>query len=126
MDLLEIYADGYGETHFRRVSVELEPNHYAPPSPPLEISAETPADTSLFLVAPPGWDDAFHATPRRQYAVLLDGELSVTASDGERVTMRPGDMVLLNDENSKGHLSRVRGDRPARFLMVGCPDGDYD
>ncbi len=121
MDLLEIYADDDGETHFRKGSVELEANHYAPPSSPLEISAETPANTSLFLVAPPGWDDAFHATPRRQYAVLLEGELSVTVSDGESVTMKPGDMVLLNDAGSKGHLSRVQGDRPARFLMVGCP-----
>ncbi len=103
------------------MSVELEPNHYAPPSPPLEISAETPATTSLFLVAPPGWDDAFHATPRRQYAVLLDGQLSVTASDGETVMMKPGDMVLLNDSDSKGHLSKVQDNRPARFLMVGCP-----
>jgi hypothetical protein len=121
MDLLEIYADDDGETHFRKAPVAFEPNHYAPPSPPLEISAETPVTTSLFLVAPPGWDDAFHATPRRQYAVLLDGELSVTASDGEMVTMKPGDMVLLNDADSKGHLSRVQGDQPARFLMIGCP-----
>ena len=121
MDLLEIYADVNGETHFRRESVEFEPNHYAPPSPPLEISAETPVTTSLFLVAPPGWDDAFHATPRRQYAVLLDGELSVTASDGETVMMKAGDMVLLNDAGSKGHLSKVQSDQPARFLMVGCP-----
>ncbi len=121
MDLLEIYADDNGETHFRTASVELEANHYAPPSPPLEISAESPATTSLFLVAPPGWDDAFHATPRRQYAILLEGEFSVTASDGERVMMKPGDMVLLNDAGSKGHLSKVQGDQPARFLMVGCP-----
>ena len=121
MDLLEIYADVNGETHFRRASVALEPNHYAPPSPPLEISAETPVTTSLFLVAPPGWDDAFHPTPRRQYAVLLDGGLSVTVSDGETVMMKPGDMVLLNDAGSKGHLSRVQGDQPARFLMIGCP-----
>ena len=123
MDLLELYADINGETHFRRVPVELESNHYAPPSPPLEISAETPVTTSLFLSAPPGWDDAFHPTPRRQYAVLLDGELSVTASDGETVMMKPGDMVLLNDSGSKGHLSKVQGDRPARFLMIGCPAG---
>ncbi len=121
MDLLEIYADDNGETHFRKASVELEANHYAPPSPPLEISAETLVTTSLFLVAPPGWDDAFHATPQRQYAILLDGELSVTASDGETVMMKPGDMVLLNDADSKGHLSKVQGDQPARFLMVGCP-----
>ncbi len=122
MQLLEIYADEAGETHFRTLSVAFESNRYAPPSPPLEISAETPVTTSLFLVAPPGWDDSFHPTPRRQYAVLLEGGLTVTASDGETVTMQPGDIVLLNDQNSKGHLSRVQGESPARFLMIGCAD----
>ena len=68
----------------------------------------------------PGWDDAFHAAPRR-YAVLLEGGLSVTASDSETVMMKAGDMILLNDAGSKGHLSKVQGDQPARFLMIGCP-----
>ena len=33
MDLLEIYADEAGETHFRKASIAFEPNHYVPPSP---------------------------------------------------------------------------------------------
>lgn len=122
MDLLEIYGDEAGETHFRKTEVDLELRNFAPPSAPIEISAETPATTSLFLVAPPGWDDAFHPTPRRQYAILLDGLLQVTVTDGESTLMRPGDIVLLNDKDTKGHLSQVQGDRPACFLLVGCAD----
>jgi len=122
VELLEIYADEAGETHFRKSNVELEMRHFAPPSAPLEISAEMPATTSLFLVAPPGWDDAFHPTPRRQLGVLLDGALRITLSDGESVMLQPGNFFLLNDQDSKGHLSQVQGDRPARFLLVGCPE----
>lgn len=122
MELLEICTDEDGETHFRKSNVALEMRDFAPPSAPLEISAEIAATTSLFLVAPPGWDDAFHPTPQRQFAVLLDGALHVTVSDGESIMMKPGDIVLLNDRDSKGHLSQVQGDRPARFLLVGCGD----
>lgn len=122
MDLLEIYGDEQGETHFRKSNVEFELRDFAPPSAPIEISAEIPATTSLFLSAPPGWDDAFHPSPRRQLAILLDGALSVTVTDGETVMMKPGDIVLLNDQGTKGHLSKVQGDRPVRFLLVGCSE----
>jgi len=120
VELLEIYGDERGETHFRKSDVELNLRDFAPPSAPLEISAEIPATTSLFLVAPPGWDDAVHPSPRQQFAILLDGMLQVTLTDGESTMMKPGDIVLLNDQDSKGHLSQVRGDRPTRFLLVGC------
>ena len=122
MDLLEIYGDERGETHFRKTSVEFELRDFAPPSAPIGISAEMPATTSLFLTAPPGWDDAFHPSPRRQLAILLDGVLSVRVTDGESIMMKPGEIVLLNDQDTKGHLSKVQGDRPVHFLLVGCPE----
>ena len=119
MELLEIFADDDGETHFRRTAIDFALRDFAPPSPPIGISAEIPATTSLFLSAPPGWDREFHPTPRRQLAVTLEGEASVTATDGECVTLRPGSVVLLNDTDSKGHLTRITGESDARFLMIG-------
>lgn len=123
MKLLEIYADDAGETHFREIDVALEPRDFAPPSPAVDVSADAPATGALFLVAPPGWDDSFHPTPRRQYAVLLEGRVKITATDGEAVTMEPGAIVLLNDGDSKGHLATVLDGRPARYLLVGLGDG---
>ncbi len=122
MDLIEIFSDTDGETHFRRSPVPMSLREFAPPSRAVGVSTETTATTSLFLEAPPGWDDSFHTTPRRQLAVLLEGSLKVTASDGEALTVAPGDVVLLNDLTGKGHLSEVQGDRPARFLLVGYGD----
>lgn len=119
MEILELYADAAGETHFRRVEIDFAPKEFAPPSKPIGVSGETPVSTALFLAAPPGWDDAFHPTPRRQYAVMIEGEATVTASDGETVEIRPGGVILLNDGNSKGHLTRITGKRDARFLMIG-------
>ena len=122
MDLIEIYADAGGETHFRRTSLEFAERDFAPPSQPIQISTEMPSTTSLVLTAPPGWDKEFHPTPRKQLAVMLAGKATITASDGETIDVRPGAIVLLNDSDSKGHLTQVQGDRDASFLLIGLAD----
>ena len=122
MELLEIYADEAGETHFRKTTVEFEMRDFAPPSQSLAVSKESPATTSLFLIAPPGWDEAYHATPRKQLVVVLEGEVRMTCTDGESVRHRTGDVTLLNDQNSKGHQTVVQGDREGRFLLLGLAE----
>ena len=123
MEILEIYSDEGRETHFRTTDIGAEKRDYAPPSRPVEVSAETPVTTGLFLAAPPGWDPEFHATPRKQYAFLLRGRARVTASDGETVEIGPGSAVLLNDRDSKGHRTVVFGNEDAVFFLVGLDEG---
>jgi hypothetical protein len=108
-----------GETHFRTVATTFVSRDFAPPSPPIGASPEMKSTTTFVLRAPPGWDTMFHATPRKQLAVMLDGEASLMVSDGEVRQLRPGDTLLLNDAKSKGHLTQVRGPADAHFLMVG-------
>ncbi len=122
MQISEIYKDAEGETHFRKRDVDLDLHDYAPPSAPVGLSAETPMTSGVFLEAPPGWDKSFHPTPRRQYAVLLSGRATVTVTDGTAIDVKPGDVVLLNDMDCKGHLTRVQGNKPALFLLVGVAD----
>lgn len=119
MQLIEVFSDSAGESHFRQTEIGLTLRDFAPPSQPIHVSAEMESTTSLFLQASPGWDKDFHPTPRRQLAVLLHGEVSVTATDGETVRLRPGGVILLNDQGGKGHLTQVQGDREARFLLIG-------
>jgi hypothetical protein len=119
MELLEIYADEGGETHFRRTDMPMELRNFAPPSQPINVSAEVPSTTSVFLVAPPGWDEEFHPTPRRQFAIMLRGKATISATDGETINVEPGNIILLNDQDSKGHLTRVQGKEDAAFLLVG-------
>jgi hypothetical protein len=119
MDLIEIFADETGETHFRKTDVAMDLHDFAPPSQPIRISAEMESTSSLFLIAPPGWDEEFHPTPRKQLAVMLGGAATISASDGETIEVRPGSFILLNDQDSKGHLTRVSGEENGSFLLVG-------
>ncbi len=118
MDLIELYADEHAETHFRRTELVLEMRDFVPPSKPLKISRAIPVTEAIFLSAPPGWDDSFHATPRRQLAVVLSGAATVTVTDGETIVFRAGDFLLLNDAGSKGHLTKVIDEEEFCNLMV--------
>src|SRR5262249_28074475 len=120
--ITEIYADGNGETHIRVNPVKLAPRDFAPPSPPMGVSAEMAMTTGVILELPPGWDLKYHATPRRQLVVVLKGSLNVTTTDGTVVKCNPGKVFLLNDENSKGHQTVVQGNEPAALLLVGLAD----
>lgn len=122
MQFVEIYADDDGESHFREHTIPQVSRDFAPPSQPVEVSPDIPTTSTLILSAPAGWDQTFHCTPRKQYAVLLSGRLLVTCSDGDTRTLNPGHMVLLNDLEGKGHLSQVQGPEPATFLLVGLRD----
>ena len=122
MQITEIYADGSGETHLRDTQVKLELRDFAPPSPPMGVSAETSMTTSVFLELPPGWDPQNHATPRRQLVVVLAGHLNITTTDGASTGFRRGDVFFLNDKDSKGHMSLVQGQEPVALFLVGVTD----
>jgi len=119
MQITEIYSDETGETHIRANPVILAPRDFAPPSAPMAVSAEMPLTTGVILELPPGWDPNYHATPRRQLVVVLRGLLCVTTTDGTGAEFGPGDVFLLNDENSKGHQSLVQGEDIVALFLVG-------
>ena len=119
MQVTEIFADDVGETHLRDMQVNLETRDFAPPSAPMGASAETPLTSGVFLELPPGWDPQHHASPRRQLVVVLQGHLNIATTDGAAADFRPGDVFLLNDKNSKGHLSLVQGQESVTLFLVG-------
>jgi uncharacterized cupin superfamily protein len=118
VDIQELYADAAGETHFRVAAVTFEMRDFSPPSPAIGVAADLKPSAAVFLSAPPGWDKVFHPTPRKQLAVVLSGELTVTATDGAVQRFAPGGCFLLNDAGSKGHLTQVQGTANVHALMV--------
>jgi hypothetical protein len=94
-DYTRIWTDADGETHFGDESDPLELADFAPPAPPLGVSAPRPSCGVRFIGAPAGWDSDPHPTPHRQYEVMLAGTCEATTSDGEVRVFSPGDVVLL-------------------------------
>ncbi|MHA1951008.1 MAG: hypothetical protein ACW987_14180 [Candidatus Thorarchaeota archaeon] len=55
-----LYSDENGETHFEDVEIELLPVDFAPPAPPLNLSALIEAKRYGFVNAPVGWYGDWH------------------------------------------------------------------
>jgi len=72
----------------------------------------------------PGADfGAFHPGPSRQYIFDLAGHEEVEFSGGERVTVNPGDIELIEDlPPTKGHRNRNLGPEDRLVLWVPIAD----
>ena len=86
--------------------------------PPLLLSAPLPAEFVVFVTTPNDLRDTRpHPAPRRQLVFVLDGEIEIETSDGERRTFPPGGVVLVEDTVGSGHMTRVSKGR-ASFVAV--------
>jgi hypothetical protein len=113
-----LYADDDGESHFAEVEIDFTLTEYAPPAPPLDLSAVAKAKDFAFMNAPAGWLSDWHSSATRSLFVVLSGEWEVTASDGETRTFGVGSVLLAEDTTGKGHTSRVLGDADSLAAML--------
>ena len=118
IEYLRIFADKEGCSHFETKTIDLEAKNYAPPAPSLNTSIMASADNSVFLELPIGWYGDWHPTPVRQWLVLMSGMCEFEAGDGEKVTRKAGDVVMLDDLTGKGHQTKVLGDESVRIAAV--------
>lgn len=116
---VRLYVDADGESHFSDEEMELRPANFAPPAPPLNLSAFIPTKQMAFLVTPAGWFGDWHPAPHRQFFVRLAGEVEIRVSDGEVRRFGPGSIYLLEDTKGKGHTSRaIGGDSTAAVVQL--------
>lgn len=113
MHVTRVYADLDGESHFADIDIPLAD------SGALGFMSECqPATGVIFRENGPDYDDR-HCAPRRQYIVLLDGEIEITTSDDETRRFVGGDVLLVEDTAGKGH--RTRQIRPERRRSLFIP-----
>lgn len=118
MQYFRIYADGSGGSHVEALAASYAPVDYAPPATPFDVSPPVGATGYVMVRFPVGWVGAPHPTPRRQIFVVQSGAMEGTATDGAVLTLRAGDMLLMEDVTGRGHSSRVVGDDEVLGLMV--------
>jgi hypothetical protein len=109
MQYIRVYADGDGQTRFEDCDVAFTSADFAPPAPPVDVSAPNPASAVLFIRFAAGWTDAAHASPARQWMFILSGRGETTAS-GETRSWGPGTVFLLEDTSPPGHGTTILED----------------
>jgi|GEM_PF-233498 len=124
MHFARIYTDSEGISHLEDLEVELAEVNFAPPAPPVQLSAYTSATQWAFFATPPGWKGDWHTTPTRQIFFYLVGQVEVELGDGTIRRFGPGDATIVEDTTGKGHRSRTVGDVTALQAVVQMPDDE--
>lgn len=114
MTVTRIYSDPTGESHFEEIAINLVDAGAIG-----RLSAPQPVASVIFRENDPGYDYDWHTAPRRQYIVLLDGEIEIEVSTGEKRRFAAGQILLVEDTTGKGH--RTRHTRPQRRRSLFIP-----
>jgi hypothetical protein len=77
-----------------------------------------PAQGVVFRESAGDSDHDWHCAPQRQLIVLLDGEIEVEVTSGEKRRFRGGDVVLAEDTTGTGHRTRTVSSGPRRSLFI--------
>ena len=96
-----IYSDANGDTHFEDLEIPLtEAGSIG------KLSGNQAVSGIIFREVEPSYDWNFHVAPQKQYNILLDGEIEIETSLGEKRIFKGGEVLLLEDTSGKGHRSR--------------------
>jgi quercetin dioxygenase-like cupin family protein len=106
---LRVYTGDDGRARFEDLAFALASKEFAPPAPPVNVSKPVEASAFMVLRSPAGWTDGAHPAPARQFMIVLEGSLEVSAS-GETRVLSVGDRILLEDTTGPGHGSTVLED----------------
>ncbi|GAA4137369.1 hypothetical protein ACP6L2_07190 [Sphingobacterium lactis] len=101
MEIVRVYADEHGDTFFEDVHIPLVDQGDIG-----FLSEGVPVKQVIFRKVKPSYDYDFHTAPQKQYVVLLDGEIEIETSLGDKRVFFPGQILLLEDTEGKGHKTR--------------------
>ena len=118
MNLIRLYADAAGESHFEQVDLDLTLKQFAPPAAAFHISEPQVAKAFLVLELPVGWVGEMHVSPKRQVMFCLSGSVKVTSSTNDVRIIEAGKGLLMEDTTGKGHVSEVISAVPVTQIIV--------
>jgi len=99
--ITRVYCDKNGESQFEDIEMPLRNDGEIG-----FLSDKIPVKEIIFRKVKPDYDYDFHHAPQKQYILLLDGEIEIETSLGQKRTFKGGDILLLEDTWGKGHKTR--------------------
>jgi hypothetical protein len=71
-----------------------------------------------FRESPAGNFQDWHPAPRRQFVIILSGQLEIGLGDGSKHIFGPGDARLVEDTTGQGHTTKVHGTQPCMTATI--------
>jgi hypothetical protein len=92
----------------------------------VDVSARTDVIALHFKETPAHSSFDWHNDPEPQYVITLSGTLEFTTRGGETFVLRPGDVLVAEDNTGTGHKWRLIDDQPWRRAYVVLKPGAKD
>jgi quercetin dioxygenase-like cupin family protein len=119
----KVACDGSGGSRFEDLDVPQTTTPYAENVPSVLVSEALAANAVVFMTLPADIRQIEpHPAPRRQLVVVLDGEFEIGTTDGDKRTLAPGMIALVEHVEGRGHTTTVRSAGPATFLAIPLAD----
>lgn len=115
MKITRIATAPEGHTRFHDEDIPLVPQGTIG-----RLSALLPAAGLVFRETDSTYDYDWHPAPRKQWVILLDGEIEIETGDGAKRRFRGGDVLQLEDVHGRGHRTRQlsTGVRHSLFIPI--------
>jgi quercetin dioxygenase-like cupin family protein len=114
--ITRIYTGPDGQSHAEEIEVKFAPGGG---NDVHKLMANAGAELHR---APPGRVSDWHTAPRRQYVITLSGRGELELSGGQKVSVGPGHIELVEDTTGKGHITKTVGTEDRVTIQVPISD----
>jgi len=115
MKVTRFYTGTDNESHFDEVEVPCDHAENIQHPDIMKVGGIFFRDTSQELFYHPS---PFHPVSRRQYGIVLKGEMEIGMGDGSKRRFGPGDVFLAEDTTGRGHAIQSLTEGVLRILFI--------
>ena len=113
MKVTRLYTGNDHQSHFEDIEIQLGDTGKSG-----RLSELVKATGVTFRETSGTYDYDWHNAPRRQYVVMLEGEVEIEIGDGTKRIFGTGDILLAEDITGQGHISRAVEGKPRKSLFI--------
>jgi hypothetical protein len=115
---VRIWTGADGDSHFEEGMIDLAKGERGD-----ALSTVISGASLSFQETSSGGSYEWHKDPVPRFVITLSGTLEFETKGGERFTIRPGDILLAQDNTGSGHRWKLIGEEPWRRAYVVYPAG---
>ena len=109
LEITRVFTDINGNSHFENEPVTMELKSIMG----FHSELEKNIDNFCFQNVLPHHSWEFHTVSKKVYIIILQGELELEVSNGEKKQFGCGNVILLDDDSGQGH-------KPKTFKNTVC------
>ena len=115
---VRIWTGADGDSHFEEGVIDFSKGERGD-----ALSTVISGASLSFQETSSGGSYEWHKDPVPRFVITLSGTLEFETKGGERFTIRPGDILLAQDNTGSGHRWKLIGEDPWRRAYVVYPAG---